>query len=143
MTDTFLLNTLHRRKYMLCFLSLIFISGGISAIIPASEIIKIIIILFTIPLILYLSVRFSLNPSTWQVNDQQISIRFANKTHEYPLHEIDHIRVHTRSGGTLYIIYFKHKSPSRFWRNKLFQREDDNTSLQNKLSNSELPYYKF
>lgn len=143
MTDSFLLNTLHRRKYMLYFISLVFISGGLSSILPTNEIIKIVTVLFAIPLILYISVRLSQNPSTWQIDNDNLSIHFKNKSFHYPISDIDHIRAHTRSGGTLYIIYFKHKSPVRYWCNKLFQPEDNNLHLQDKLSKSNLTYYKF
>lgn len=128
---------------MLYFLSLVFVSGGLSSIIPAREIIKIVSVLFSIPFILYISVRLSLNPSNWHLDQTNLTIQFPSKTVQYPLNEIDHIRAHTRSGGTLYTIYFKNKSAARFWRNKLFQQDDDNQKLQDKLNNIDLAFYKF
>lgn len=145
MTNDFTINTLYRGKYMLSFFILLFIAGGLSALIPASEIVKIIVILFTIPFILYLSVKISQNPSQWHIDDTQLTITFisTSKTIVYPLAQIDHIRTLTRSGGTLYVIYFKKKSPARYWRNKLFQNQDDQLELQQEITNSTVEYYKF
>jgi len=117
--------------------------GGLSSLVPATEIVKIVVMLFTIPVILFLSVKISQNTSTWTIDEQQLSIHFAHKTIVYPIAQIDHIRTLTRSGGSLYVIYFKHKSPARYWRNKLFQAEDDQLALQQALTASAIEYYKF
>lgn len=143
MTEVYLINTLHRGRYMLSFFILLFVAGGISSLIPTSEIIKIITILFLIPLILYISVRVSQKPSSWQVRENEIIISFSNKEYKYYINEINHIRSLTRSGGTLYVIYLNDKSPRRYWRNKLFQNEDDQLALQQALTNSQIEYYKF
>ncbi len=143
MTEVYLINTLHRGRYMLSFFVLLFVAGGISSLIPTSEIIKIITILFLIPLILYISVRVSQKPSSWQVRENEIIISFSNKEYKYYINEINHIRSLTRSGGTLYVIYLNDKSPRRYWRNKLFQNEDDQLALQQALTNSQIEYYKF
>lgn len=143
MADQYAINTLHRGRYMLSFFSLLILAGGISALIPASEIVKIVVVLFFIPLILFLSVKASQSPSFWQVDNDQLSIHFSSKTYRFPKHEIDHIRALTRSGGTLYVIYLKKRSPQRFWRNKLFQNEDDQLILQQQLSTNQYEFYKF
>lgn len=143
MSEVYVINTLHRGRYMLSFFVLLFIAGGISSLIPASEIIKIIAILFLIPLILYISVRVSQTPSSWIILDNEITISFPNKEYKFSVDEINHIRSLTRSGGTLYVIYLNHKSPKRYWRNKLFQNEDDQLALQQALTNSPFEYYKF
>lgn len=146
MKDEFTINTLHRGKYMLSFFVLLFLAGFLSSFIPAKEIIKIIVVLFTIPIILYLSVKASSRPSIWEIDDNELTIQFADKKLKYKLSEIDHIRSLTRSGGTLYIITFKKnakKSAARYWRNKLFQSEDDQIALQQALNSSETEYYKF
>lgn len=128
---------------MLSFFVLLFAMGGISSLIPIGEIVKIILVLFTIPLILYISVKISQRPSYWQLNDKELVIQFADKSFVYPISEIDHIRTLTRSGGTLYAIYRKNKSTARFWRNKLFQSQDDQIALQQEFTSSTIEYYKF
>lgn len=143
MTNQYVINTLHRGKYMLSFFVLLFIFGGLSSLIPAKEIVKVIAVLFTIPVILYTSVKVSQRPSTWHVEEDKLIITFANATFTYLFEDIDHIRSLTRSGGTLYVIYFKKKSPARYWRNKLFQTEDDQIALQQNLTTSAVEYYKF
>src|SRR5690606_14153051 len=95
----FSIHTLHRGKYMLCFLCLLFVMGGISSVIPVQEIVKIIVVLFTIPGILYISVKVSQNPSEWTLEENKLTVSFKNKTYTYPFAEIDHIRSLTRSGG--------------------------------------------
>ena len=143
MTNQYTINTLHRGKYMLSFFVLLFIVGGLSALIPAKEIVKIIVVLFTIPIILYISVKVSQRPSNWILEDNKLIINYPNKSISHAFEDIDHIRSLTRSGGTLYVIYFKKKSPARYWRNKLFQREDDQIALQQNLNTSTVEYYKF
>lgn len=143
MKNGYTINTLHRGKYMLSFFVLLFVAGGLSSIIPATEIVKIIVVLATIPVILYCSVKFSHRPSTWYIDNQELVIAFANETVSYPLDNIDHIRTLTRSGGTLYVLYRKKKSPARYWRNKLFQAQDDQIALQQALTTSTTEYYKF
>ena len=142
MTQYFEINTLHRRKYMISFFSLLIIAGFISSQISGSEIVKIIAILFTIPIILYLSVKWSNDKSTWEIDEQKLIIRFSNKTKTYHFRDIDHIRSLTRSGGNLYVIYLKNKSPKRFWRNKLFVSEDDHEKLHQHLLQQDIEYFK-
>lgn len=141
--NEYTINTLHRGKYMLSVFALLFIFGGLSSMIPVKEIVKIVIVLFTIPVILYLSVIFSKRPSIWSINDEALTVNFENKNLQFPIEEIDHIRSLTRSGGTLYVIYFHKKSPVRYWRNKLFQDQDDQIALQAQLTESPIEYYKF
>ncbi|MCI0920525.1 hypothetical protein [Sphingobacterium rhinopitheci] len=143
MKKSYTINTLHRGKYMLSFFVLLFAMGGLSSLIPAEEIVKIVFVLFTIPLILYISVKASQRPSNWSVDDQELVIQFGDKTIVYPIAEIDHIRTLTRSGGTLYVIYRKKKSTARYWRNKLFQSQDDQIALQQEFTASAIEYYKF
>src|SRR5690606_17468927 len=133
MRQTFSIHTLHRGKYMLCFFALLFAAGGISSFIPAQEIVKIIIVLFTIPVILYCSVKLSQSPSQWTLEEDRLTISFKNKIITYLYADIDHIRSLTRSGGNLYVIYFRKRSPQRYWRNKLFQKDDDHQLLHEAL----------
>lgn len=142
MGQSFEINTLHRGKYMLSFFALLILSGIISSQIAASEIVKIISILFAIPVILYLSVRWSKYTSTWQLSDDSLSISRGNQVQVFNIDEIDHIKSLTRSGGNLYVIYLKKKSPKRYWRNKLFASDDDNLELHQALLAHRLEYYK-
>lgn len=142
MAQTFTINTLHREKYMLCLLAMLFVIGWLSSFIPVSEIIKIIIVLFTIPAILFCSIKLSQNPSQWILEEDKLSIVFKNKSVVYTSAEIDHIRSLTRSGGNLYVIYRHKKSTKRYWRNKLFQADDDQQLLQEALLQSPIEYYK-
>lgn len=127
---------------MLSFFSLLILGGILSSQIPASELLKVIAILFTIPIILYLSVRWSKNNSTWKLSAEELNIKFENKIDRYKIEDIDHIKSLTRSGGNLYIIHLKHKSPKRYWRNKLFSHNDDNTELHQTLTDSAIEYYR-
>lgn len=138
----FQINTLHRAKYMLSFFSLLILAGILSSLLPAKEAFKIVFVLFTIPITLFLSVKFSSNSSTWTLTDEALTISFTDKTIAYPISDIDHIRSLTRSGGNLYVIYLKHKSPARYWRNKLFIADDDALEMHNALLEHEVEYYK-
>lgn len=140
--QSFEINTLHRGKYMLTFFSLLILGGILSSQIPASEIVKIVSILFTIPIILYLAVKWSKNSSTWELNDDQLSIHFKNKTDIFKIKDIDHIKSLTRSGGNLYVIHLKNKFPNRYWRNKLFSSNDDCIALHESLTQHSVEYYK-
>lgn len=142
MSQTFEINTLHRRKYMLNFFLLLIAAGVISSQIPVSEIAKIILILFTIPLTLYLSVRWSKEPSVWTLTEDELIIEFDNRIDIYRINEIDHIQSLTRSGGNLYVIHFHKKSTKRYWRNKLFASVDDNLELHHALTEHKVEYYK-
>jgi hypothetical protein len=143
MQQSFSIHTLHRGKFMSSFLLMLFVVGGLSSLIPFQEIAKIIIVLFTIPAILFISVKISQNPSVWILTEENITITFPNKEVSHPLSEINNIQSLTRSGGALYVIHFHKKSPARYWRNKLFQDEDDNQLLHQALTNATVEYYKF
>lgn len=128
---------------MWCFFVLLFTVGGASSFIPLSEIYKIIIVLFTIPGILYISVKISQRPSTWTLAQDKLTISFTDKSHTYSIYNIDHLRSLTRSGGNLYVFYFRKQRPARYWRNKLFQEDDDNLQLHEALLKSDIEYFKF
>jgi len=142
MKQSFEINTLHRGKYMLSFFSLLIFGGIISSQIPATEITKVVIVLFTIPIILYLSVKWSKNKSVWELTEEELAVRFTNRTNKYLMKDIDHIKSLTRSGGNLYVIHFHKKSPKRYWRNKLFASDDDNSLLHEALTTHSVEYYK-
>lgn len=142
MNQSYRINTLHRGKYMLSFFSLMILAGIITSAIDVSEIVKVISILFSIPIILFLSIRWSKNFSQWTLNEHELQIKFGTKRFIYPLSEIDHIKSLTRSGGNLYVIHLKKSTPKRFWRNKLFTQDDDHTDLQHALAKHEVEFYK-
>jgi hypothetical protein len=91
---------------------------------------------------MFCSVKLSQNPSKWTVHEERLYIVFKNKSIVYEFAEIDHIRSLTRSGGNLYVIYRTKKSTKRYWRNKLFQADDDQQLLQEALAQSPIEYYK-
>ena len=128
---------------MLCFFVLLFVAGAASSYIPLSEIYKIVFVLFTIPIILYTSVKISQRPSTWSLSQDLLTVAFKDQSHTYPISDIDHFRSLTRSGGNLYVIYFRKQRPVRYWRNKLFQEDDDHLLLHEALLQSNIEYFKF
>lgn len=128
---------------MLCFFLLLFCAGGLSSLIPAREIVKIIGLLFAIPIILYISVKGSLDPSVWTMSEDAIHVQFKGKRVSYLFTDIKLIRNLTRSGGSLYVLTFHKKQTIRYWRNKLFQGEDDSQALQQALQDSPIEFYKF
>jgi hypothetical protein len=76
------------------------------------------------------------------MTDEELIIRFINRTDIYLIKDIDHIKSLTRSGGNLYVIHFHKKFPKRYWRNKLFASDDDNSLLHEALTAHSLEYYK-
>lgn len=128
---------------MLSFFVLLITAGAISSLIPLPELYKIIIVLCLIPVILYASVKASQRPSSWSLTEEELIVDFGNAKNIYLINDIDHIRSLTRSGGNLYVIYFRKKNPVRYWRNKLFQSDDDSTKLHEALLKSEIEYFKF
>lgn len=76
------------------------------------------------------------------MDEYKLTVSFADNTVTYTFAEIDHIRSLTRSGGNLYVIYRGKKSTKRYWRNKLFQADDDQQLLQEALLHSPVAYYK-
>jgi len=143
MTERFHIHTLHRGKYMLCFFIGLFLAGALGSKLPIKEIFKVVTVLFTIPLILYIAVKISQQPSTWILSENKLIIDFGGNVKTIDLQEVDHIRSLTRSGGNLYVIYFHKKSPLRIWRNKLFQEDDDHIALHEALLTHPIEYYKF
>ena len=143
MTQTFHLHTLHRGKYMLCFFVGLFIAGAICSTLPFGEIFKILAVLAMVPIILFSAVKISHQPSTWFLSEEQLVIEKGNARTIILMQDVDHIRSLTRSGGNLYVIYLRKKSPIRIWRNKLFQPEDDLIALHEALVAHPVEYFKF
>ena len=128
---------------MLCFFIGLFLAGAICSTLPFDEIFKIIAVLAMVPLILFCAVKLSHQPSTWILSEEQLIIQKGNSNRTILIHDIDHIRSLTRSGGNLYVIYLRKQSPIRIWRNKLFQKEDDLLALHEALVQHPVEYFKF
>ena len=140
--QTFNINTLHRGKYMLSFFILLFACGMISSQIPGKEMVKIIAMLFMIPVVLFLSVKLSMRPSVWQLTSDRLHVQIAEKEFSFQTDQIDHIKNLTRSGGNLFIIHQKNAPTRRLWRNKLFTKDDDYQALHEALLEHNIEYYK-
>ena len=136
---TFYINTLHRGRFIWILLGGLFLSGFLVSYLQVSEIIKIIILLFCMPVILFLAVKVSLQPSEWTLKDDTLKIHRAGKDQEISLSTISYIKNHLRSGGNLLAIFFQPKrSPIRIWRNKLFSAADDFEPLLEALKSREI-----
>src|SRR5690606_5887194 len=126
--------TLHRGKYMLILLVGLCVVTVIIAQIPIQEVQKIIIVLLSLPLLIFLGTKWSAKPSRWNLNNGRLSIYFQNKPQEIDIENIRYIRNVPRSGGNLIMIFLKDaKQPKRYWRNKLFQSADDLEALMHAL----------
>lgn len=128
---------------MLCFFVGLFIAGAICSTLPFDEIYKIVAVLAMVPLIIFCAVKLSHQPSTWILSEEQLIIEKGNSRMVILMNDVDHIRSLTRSGGNLYVIYLRKKSPIRIWRNKLFQHEDDLIPLHEALVEHPVEYFKF
>lgn len=144
MSDTtFHIATLHRGKYMVLLLIGVCIVTAIASRLPLQEAVKILIVLCSLPLLLLLSIKGSRNDSYWTIKNGEVNIRFRNEKEELLiLSEVKYLRNLPRSGGNLIMIFLnKTKVPKRFWRNKLFQKEDDLNALIHALKQQGVEYY--
>lgn len=140
-SSTFQIATLHRGRYMLLLLLGVCVVTLIVSKIPISEIVKIVIVLFSLPILLYISVKFSKNNSTWELTDDQLILHFKNKQETIPLEDIEYIRNLPRSGGNLIMLFIKNKRMAkRYWRNKLFQNNDDLDAFLTLIKNRNIEY---
>ncbi|NQD71044.1 hypothetical protein HP439_09970 [Sphingobacterium shayense] len=134
--------TLHRGKYMLVLLAGLCVVTVLVSQLSIQEILKIIIVLLSVPLLLFLGTKWSANPSRWRIDDRLLSINFKNDSHSIDIQTIKYIRNVPRSGGNLIMIFFKDaRQPKRYWRNKLFQNADDLESLIHALKMEGIEYY--
>lgn len=141
-STSYVLNTLHRGRMIQILLTTLFAAGFLVARLPAIEVLKIIIVLFSLPVILFVSMRFSRQSSVWMVSDRSITIEKGGTSYQVELDDIEYIRNHVRSGGNLIAIHKKSKNtPLRFWRNKLFQSNDDFDALILYIRKIEVPYF--
>src|SRR5690606_4704321 len=93
----------------------------IASRLPISEIAKILMVLFSLPLLIYCSTKWSKNDSVWMVQNGEIRIQFGNQQAEsFPLANIKYLRNVPRSEGNLLMfILKKQKRPKRYWGNKI------------------------
>jgi len=130
---TYKIHTLHRGKFIWILLGGLFAAGFALSYFDIREIIKIIILLFCIPAIMFLAAKISYQESVWKIDGDLLSIHKSGQTTEINIAQIEYIKNHMRSGGNLLAIYTKGKSrPTRIWRNKLFVDTDqfDELSVQ-------------
>jgi len=90
-----------------------------------------------------LSIKGSRNDSYWTIKNGEVSIRFHNQKEELLiLSEVKYLRNLPRSGGNLIMIFLATaKAPKRYWRNKLFQKDDDLNALIHALKQQGVEYY--
>ncbi|WP_166332493.1 hypothetical protein [Sphingobacterium chungjuense] len=137
---TFVIHTLHRGRFIQILLGSLFAVGIGASYINIEEIPKIIALLVCLPLLLFLSVKWSQQPSTWSTHAGLLRIVKGSKTWEFDLKDITHIQNHLRSGGNLLAIHKKKKfQPVRFWRNKLFQSVDEMAEMLRHLESLGVP----
>lgn len=118
----------------------LFVAGIVASLLEINEIHKILILLISLPVILFSSVKFSQLPSEWTIAEDSIHIEKGGKVHHIPLENLEYIKNHIRSGGNLIAIYEKKgNGPLRFWRNKLFQSNDDFDAMIQAFKEKEIP----
>lgn len=141
--NSFHIATLHRGRYMLLLLAGVCVVTAIASRLPIPEIAKILVVLISLPLLIFGSTRWSRNNSVWTIAQKQVSIQFKNHQHEsFSLKEIKYMRNVPRSGGNLIMIFFNKKTtPKRYWRNKLFEKADDLNALIHALRQEGVEYY--
>lgn len=137
---SFQIHTLHRGRFILLLLGGLFLLGVISSSLPIAEVQKIVLLLLLLPVLLYLSVRFSQQPSEWRFDNATIVISKGGKEVGVSREDLLYFKNHIRSGGNLIALYRKTNStPLRFWRNKLFQGVDDFDAMLDFVKSNEIP----
>ncbi|WP_270089260.1 hypothetical protein [Sphingobacterium sp. SYP-B4668] len=126
---------------MLLIFSGISIIAALLALTPFQEVVKILVTLFAIPLVIFGAVRYSRVPSHWSFDGTNLTIEKLDREVTIPKSNISHIRNLRRSGGNLLIIYQRRGHSYRFWRNKLFQNEDQLQSLVEAIQAQNIEYY--
>lgn len=141
--NSFHIATLHRGRYMLLLLAGVCVVTVIASRLPIPEIAKILVVLISLPLLLFSSIRWSRNNSVWTITPEQVSIQFNdNQQESFSLQDIKYLRNVPRSGGNLIMIFFKKKEKTkRYWRNKLFEKADDLDALVHALRQEGVEYY--
>ena len=142
-SKSFHIATLHRGRYMLFLLGGVCIVTAIASRLPISEIAKILIVLVSLPFLLFCSTKGSKNHSEWSIENGHIIVRFDKKLEDsFPLRNIKYFRNVPRSGGNLVMFFFKKGSPpKRYWRNKLFEKPDELDALVHAIRQQGIEYH--
>src|SRR5690606_10926521 len=140
---SFHIATLHRGRYMLLLLAGVCLVTLIASRLPISEIAMILVVLVSLPLLIFCSIRWSKNDSIWSIQEGHIVIRFKNQQEDsFSINEIKYLRNVPRSGGNLIMFFYKKgTTPKRYWRNKLFQKADDLDALVHGIRQEGVEYY--
>lgn len=140
---SFHIATLHRGRFMLLLLAGVCLVTAIVSRLPVSEIIKILSVLLSLPLLVFGSSKWSKNNSVWIVQDGKIMVEFRDQRSDtYVIKDIKYLRNVPRSGGNLLMFFFKKdKTPKRYWRNKLFVKADDLDALIHAIRQEGVEYY--
>lgn len=141
--NSFHIATLHRGRYMLLLLAGVCVVTAVASRLPIPEIAKILVVLVSLPLLIFGSIRWSRNNSVWTITPEQVSIQFKdNRQESFSPQDIKYLRNVPRSGGNLIMIFFKKKeNTKRYWRNKLFEKADDLDALVHALRQEGVEYY--
>lgn len=142
-TTSFHIATLHRGRYMLLLLAGVCLVTAVSSRLPISEIVKILVVLVSLPLLIFCSIKWSKNDSVWTIQEGKVVIQFKNQQEEsFPLANIKYLRNVPRSGGNLIMFFFKKDMKTkRYWRNKLFEKADDLNALVHAIRQEGVEYY--
>ncbi len=140
---SFHIATLHRGRYMLLLLAGVCLITAIASRFPISEIAKILVVLVSLPLLIFCSTKWSKNDSVWIIKEGKVVIQFKNQQEDsFPLDNIKYLRNVPRSGGNLIMFFFKKdKKTKRYWRNKLFEKADDLHALVHAIRQEGVEYY--
>lgn len=98
-SNRYVLNTLHRGRLIQILLAALFAVAFTVSRLPAAEMVKIIIVLFSLPAILFVSIRYSRQPSAWTLSEGTMRIDKNGVQHSIQLDDIAYVRNHIRSGG--------------------------------------------
>src|SRR5690606_29201259 len=128
---SFHISTLRRGRYMLLLLAGVCVVTIIASRLPISEIAKILMVLFSLPLLIYCSTKWSKNDSVWMVQNGEIRIQFGNQQAEsFPFANIERPQTVPRAGGNLLVFVFeKDKTPTGHERNNVETEADDLNDL--------------
>lgn len=125
MQEKFQIQTLHRGRFIWVLLGGLLLVGYILSLTNLSELVKILALMFCIPVLMWLSVKLNRRESSWEIHPDRIYITRFGKTVDFPIAQVVYLKNHVRSGGNLVVFYFgKPNSPLRLWRNKLFVQPD-------------------
>ena len=116
---------------------------AIAARLPVAEMAKILIVLASLPLLIFCGTKWSRNTSVWTVQQGKVSIQYKNQSEEtFSVGSIKYFRNVPRSGGNLLMFFFKKgRSAKRYWRNKLFEKPDDLDALIHAIRQEGVEYY--